>query len=259
MKNRVILNTVLLSCTAILSSCMSSAKQTWTIDSQADWEQLQQSQTNLNFENGFAEPLAKNSSYTSKIKNYKQKVKAKTITFEQSPVWDNWEASKRIAPTNLGDAPVFLQIGPQNYWMFGRYRCANAKKNFKAKTVKIDGYTTELKTTPFKNQYDAPGGLKPSKGGYHAWQSRDMKTWIHHGPVTEGFSKWVTTAEYVDGKTYIYYDYPNDMDPHLYIDNDLTDGKPGKNMGLAFADPTYGSDCAFIRDEKGNVHVIYED
>ena len=61
-----------------------------------------------------------------------------------------------------------------------------------------------------------------------------------------GFCRWTTTAEQVGGKTYIYYDFPNDQDPHLFIDGDLTDGKPGKNMGLAFADPSDGSDCAVV-------------
>jgi hypothetical protein len=86
-----------------------------------------------------------------------------------------------------------------------------------------------------------------------------MLNWVHHGPVTPGFARWTTTAEQVGGKTYIYYDFPNDQDPHLFIDDDLTDGKPGKNMGLAFADPSDGSDCAVIRDLDGKFHIIYED
>jgi len=80
-----------------------------------------------------------------------------------------------------------------------------------------------------------------------------------NGPVSEGFSRWVTTAEYVDGKLYLYYDFPNDQDPHLYIDEDLTDGIPGKNMGMAFEDPSNGSDCAIIRDLDGQFHLILED
>ena len=82
---------------------------------------------------------------------------------------------------------------------------------------------------------------------------------VHHGPVSEGFSKWVTTAEMVDGKLYLYYDFPNDQDPHLYIDEDLTDGRPGSNIGMAFNDPSHGSDCAVIRGLDGRFHVIYED
>jgi hypothetical protein len=86
-----------------------------------------------------------------------------------------------------------------------------------------------------------------------------MVNWVHHGPVTEGFSRWVTSAEYVDGKTLIYYDFPNDQDPHVYVDEDLTDGEPGKNLGLAVADPSHGSDAGFIRDLDGRMHVIIED
>ena len=77
--------------------------------------------------------------------------------------------------------------------------------------------------------------------------------------MTEAFSAWVTTAEYADGKAYIYYDFPNDQDPHVYVDEDLTDGLPGENMGMAFEDPSHGSDCTFIRDLDGTFHVIYED
>ena len=86
-----------------------------------------------------------------------------------------------------------------------------------------------------------------------------MKNWVHHGPVTPGFARWTTTAEQVGGKTYIYYDFPNDQDPHLIIDEDLTDGKPGKNMGMALNDPSHGSDCAVIRDLEGKFHIIFED
>ncbi|MEO0415891.1 MAG: hypothetical protein AAF226_13170, partial [Verrucomicrobiota bacterium] len=93
--------------------------------------------------------------------------------------------------------------------------------------------------------------------GYHAWHSEDLKEWEHLGQVTE--SKWVTTAEYADGKFYIYYDEPNDQDPHLVIDDDLHDGVMGKNMGEVFADPTHGSDCGVIRDVDGVFHMIYED
>ena len=64
-----------------------------------------------------------------------------------------------------------------------------------------------------------------------------------------GFAKWVTTAEQVDGKTFIYYDFPNDQDPHLFIDEDLTDGKPGKNMGSPSTILSDGSDRGHPRHE----------
>ncbi len=38
-----------------------------------------------------------------------------------NPLWQNWEPVSNLGPTNLADAPVFLTIGPDNYWVFGRY------------------------------------------------------------------------------------------------------------------------------------------
>ena len=92
---------------------------------------------------------------------------------------------------------MLLTVGPGNYWMFGRYgnnkpkakRGEQAKRlaKFTPQEAKLEGFDMPLQTTRFPNQYNAPGGLNPGKGGYHAWQSRDMKNWVHHGPVTEGF------------------------------------------------------------------------
>ena len=230
----------------------------WSVDTQNEWQSAIADQSNLEIKDGLATPTADEASFRSVLITSDENRSAKSLTIEQSPVWDNWNPTANLGPSNLGDAPVMLTIGPGNYWMFGRYG-RSKKKDFKSETATLEGFDIPLKTTPFPNQFDAPGGLKKGLGGYHAWESRDMKSWVHHGPVSEAFSSWVTTAEYADGKLYLYYDYPNDQDPHLYIDDDLTDGVPGENHGMAFKDPSHGSDCAFIRDLQGNFHVIYED
>ncbi len=100
--------------------------------------------------------------------------------------------------------------------------------------------------------------LNASSGGgpYHAWHSTDMKNWTAH-PNAVGVD-WVTTAEYADGTFYIYYDEPNDEDPHLVLDDDLTDEK-NRNVGEVFADPSHGSDSGVFRAEDGSFHLIYED
>lgn len=241
------------------SVSIKAAWSSYVIDSQEDWLQAAADHSNLEIKDGSAVPTAANSTFRSVLLSSDDKRSVKSLSIDQSPVWHNWEPIPNIGPSNLGDAPVMLNLGPGNYWMFGRYGSGGRRKGFKAEVAEFAGFEVPLVTTPFKNQYDAAGGLKKGLGGYHAWQSKDMINWVHHGPVTEGFSSWVTTAEYADGKLYIYYDYPNDQDPHLYIDEDLTDGIPGKNMGMAFEDPSHGSDCAFIRDLQGNFHVIYED
>ena len=193
-----------------------------------------------------------------RLKASKKKDRLDLWFYRNPPVWHNWEKIPKIGPSNLSDAPVFLVKGNKDYWLFGRYR-SKGTKSFVAKEAKLTGFTIPLKTTKYKNQFDAPGSLKPKLGGYHAWQSRDMIHWVHHGSITHKFARWVTTAEQINNKTYIYYDFPNDQDPHLFIDTDLTDGKPGKNMGIAFNDPTDDSDCTVIRDLKGNFHLFYED
>ena len=246
----------------------------WTIDSANEWEQSIESSDGVVVADGVASPTERVATITTKINSTSKKRSARSLLVNQSPIWQNWNPIENLGPANLGDAPVLLTVGPDNYWMFGRYlgarpvqktaRQKNGQKAkpapaFKAESATLAGFDMELLTTPFPNQYDAPGGLKTKTGGYHAWQSRDMKNWVHHGPVTDGFAKWTTSAEWVDGKAHIYYDFPNDQDPHVYVDDDLFDGVPGKNMGIAVRDPSHGSDAGFIRDLDGNMHVIIED
>ncbi|MEX2580788.1 MAG: hypothetical protein WD342_17145 [Verrucomicrobiales bacterium] len=242
---------------------LSPAESTWLVDSQEEWEENTAASEGIALQDGTAAPTAKSGTLTTVVKSFPDKRSAKTLVLNQSPVWQNWRPVDNVGPSNLQDAPVLLSLGPDNYWIFGRHGKAKGKgkdkPDFQPEAATLEGFDLPLKTTPFPHQYDAPGGLEPGKGGYHAWQSRDMVDWVHHGPVTEDFSRWVTTAEYVDGKAYIYYDYPNDQNPHLYIDDDLEDGRPGKNMGMAFDDPSHGSDCGVIRDAEGKFHLIYED
>lgn len=233
----------------------------WIIDSQEDWQANVDDKSNVKITEGKVVPTATEATFQSSIKKFSKKQSLKSISFSQSPEWLNWEPVSNVGPTNLGDAPVALQLGDGNYWMFGRYGKSESQNDgtFQSESATLEGFDVPLKTTPFKNQFDALGGLKESKGGYHAWQSKDMINWVHHGSVSEHFSIWMTTAEYANGKVYLYYDFPNDQDPHVYVDEDLTDGVPGKNMGMAFNDPTHGSDCAVIRDIDGKFHIIAED
>ncbi|MGM0573907.1 MAG: hypothetical protein ACQESL_09170 [Bacteroidota bacterium] len=240
----------------------SSLADDWIIDSQEDWQAHAAQIINLEITEGRVVPTATEATFLSSVKKFSKKRSVSSITISQSPEWLNWSPVSNIGPSSLdlGCAPVALQLGDGNYWMFGENFKSESQieETFQSEDTTLEGFDMPLKTTPFPNEYNAPGGLKKGLGGYQAWQSRDMVNWVHHGPVTEKFSKWVTTAEYVDGKAYIYYDYPNDQDPHLYIDDDLTDGKPGKNMGMTFKDPSHGSDCGVIRDLEGNFHLILE-
>lgn len=235
---------------ALFTGPLQAAPQSWIVDSQADWTQTEASSTNISLADGFAEPTSDTASFQSTIKTYAQKRKARYITFAQSPVWDNWTQITDISPTGSRNAPVFVSVADNDYW-----------------------YLAELRNAGH---------------GYHAWHSTDMINWTHHGIISDTDSKWVTSAEYVPdppvsskekqllssnalsikvssatkpttGKFYITYDKPNDEDPHLLIDSDLTDGLIGQDMGMVLSDPSYGSDNALFRDDDGSFHIIYED
>ncbi len=216
----------------------------WTVSSESDWQKATEWSKNLVFENGLVIPkntkasssrrsVKKTSfSFQSTIKYFDRKRKATAITFKQSDAWENWTEVPHVGPSHTGDAPVFLAVEDGEYWYFARYH---------------------------RSQEQARKNKENEVGGYDVWHSTDMKNWTHYGPVSDWVSRWVTTAEYVDGKFYIYYDNPNDEDPHLIIDSDLTDGKMGENIGMVFQDPSHGSDCAILRDRDGWFHLIYED
>ena len=233
----------------------------WVIESQDEWQANLAIKENISIEKGMLTPTANSSTYHSTLKSFLKKRKPTTITISQSPTWQNWNPTAHIGPINLQDAPIALSLGPENYWLFGRYGTSKKTKHpstFTSESRTVEGFDIPLTTTPYKNQYNSPTGLNTSLGGYHAWQSRDMKTWVHHGSVSDKEAKWMTTAEQVGNKTYFYYDFPNDQDPHLIIDSDLTDGKIGKKMGIAFKDPSHCSDSAIIRDLEGKFHLILE-
>ncbi|MFT5906773.1 MAG: hypothetical protein ACI9E1_002385 [Cryomorphaceae bacterium] len=250
-------------------SAVQADEKDWKIESQKDWGNQIESSTGATIEKGMVSPKEKTATVLTKIQSFDSKRSVNALTITQSPIWQNWNPIDNLGPSNLNDAPVLLTMGPKNYWMFGLYGSGQPKgkkgkkskspAEFTAEEGKLEGFDVPLQTTRFPNQFNAPGGLKPSKGGYHAWQSRDMKNWVHHGPVTERFSRWVTSAEMIDGKALIYYDFPNDQDPHVYVDSDLTDGEPGENKGLVVNDPSHGSDAGFIRGLDGRMHVIIED
>ncbi|CAA6677765.1 MULTISPECIES: hypothetical protein [unclassified Lentimonas] len=239
-----------------LTPLFASASE-WVIDTQDDWEANVANQSSLEIKDGLATPTAKTATFQSALKTFDEKRSAKSITIDQSTAWLNWSPVGQIGPGNVGDAPVFLRMGPDNYWLFGRYKRSENSKPVAA--AELEGFDIPLMSTKIPNLFVAPGGLKGKPGGYYGWQSRDMVNWVFHGAATPPQAGLVTTAELVDGNAYFYYDFPNDEDPHLVIDSDLTDGEPGEGMGLAFLDPSHGSDCAVIRDLDGNFHMILED
>ncbi len=197
---------------------------TWVVDTDQQWRSAGANLSEIELTAGGAKSNQAQSHYSSRIKRFDSQREPKSITFTQTNAWDNWTEIPNVGDPDMEDAPVFIPVKKGDYWLLGR------KRKFKG----------------------------PTNGGYHAWHSSDMKTWTHHGPVSGYRERWMTTAEYVDGTFYLYYDHPNDEDPHLILDRDLTDGKMGEDKGMVFNDPSHGSDCAIFRDEDGSFNLIYE-
>ena len=194
----------------------------WKVKTQKEWQTVNAKSSDLEIKEGLIYPKKDAAYFSTTLKVFDKKHKLESIVLQQAPQWDNWQAIPKTTPRMANDAPVFIPVSKGDYWFLARH-----------------------------SEYSADG--------YHAWHSKDMKTWKHHGLVSSFINKWVTSAEYADGKFYIYYDKPNDEDPHLIIDKDLTDGKQGEDMGKVLNDPTHGSDMAIFRDDDGTFHLIYED
>tara|TARA_B110000908_G_scaffold6981_1_gene8714 strand:- start:6026 stop:7630 length:1605 start_codon:yes stop_codon:yes gene_type:complete len=286
-KHSLYLSTILAG--LITQSGLAQQDQSWVIDSAEEWKANQSQSSNLEFTNGLAtaKPNGQSGTYLSMLKKFKEKKSLQSVQLEQTSKWLNWKKIPNVGPKNAQDAPVFLTIKDKDYWIFARYS-GGAVNKLVVETLKIEEKIYMGKMTKAQgdaaiaklrekneqanqpklggnfadkdpNQTNGTGGTELGLGGYHAWHSNNMKTWVHHGPVSNYKSRWMTTAEYKDGEFYLYYDNPNDQDPHLIIDSDLTDGKMGKDIGLVFADPSNGSDNAVIRGEDGKFHFIYED
>ncbi|MDO5968755.1 hypothetical protein Q4Q35_02960 [Flavivirga aquimarina] len=257
-RNKILSALILLVCIACTSKSGGDNDSIWKIKSQEEMIENILSSEDMEINEGLLFPKNESGKITTKIKHFTEKRAAQKLQIVQSPIWENWTETSELGTPNMADAPIFLRKSPGNYWIFSRNN-SEPNTTFVAKDTTLNGFSVPLKTTPISNQFNASGGLEDGLGGYHAWQSHDMVNWVHHGSVSDAEGKWMTTAEQVGDKTYLYYDFPNDQDPHLIIDEDLTDGKMGKKMGIAFKDPSDGSDAAIIRDLEGNFHLILED
>jgi hypothetical protein len=205
----------------ILSGCGVN-QNSHIVNTQEDWQNFEDTSANLKIESGKLKLTGTSATFSSTITKFTGKKSFESIIIKQDPTWNTWQAISKVTPAEAEDAPIFVPVGAGDYWFLARF-------------------------------------AGDAKNGYHAWHSKDMRSWKHYGPISSAVNRWVTSAEYLDGKFYIYFDKPNDEDPHLIIDSDLTDGKQGQVIGKVLDDPTHGSDMAIFRDDDGTFHIIYED
>lgn len=209
-------------------STFSSSQKLWQISTQEEWSSAVAKNDDIDIKGGQVSSLRDTVVIALKLKPFKTAHSLSSIRLTQSPQWNNWQPIAKVTPAEAVDAPVFIPVSDRNYWLLARH-----------KSFDLDGY--------------------------HAWHSFDMQTWQHQGSVTSLPHRWVTSAEYVDGKFYIYFDYPNDEDPHLIIDEDLTDEKPGfvrvvettpAQLEFKELSPGYGFQLEFRMGKQHNVSPV---
>ncbi len=252
-----------------------------TLNDQNLWERYVTHRDGVTIQDGELQSERENASFTVKLTREQFSTQQCKVQLKQSAEWKNWRAAKLYQP-NMANAPVAISTGPHEHWLLAQFKSneslldnykrsvSRAKsqgravpvspyplEGFKPQEAVLEGYDEPLLTTPFPHMYQATrAGADYTRPGYHAWHSRDMVNWVHYGLVAPNGT--TTTAEYANGQFYIYYDNPNDRDPHVIIDADLRDGRIGNNLGMAFDAPWGGSDIGVIRDLEGNFHMISE-
>ena len=115
------MNTLTLSLVASLLIGIEPQGADWMIDSADDWTRSIKSVQGASLVDGTVSPDEKTAMVVTKLYASDVKRSVRSLTVTQSPLWQNWNPIENLGPVNLGDAPVLLTVGPDNYWMFGRY------------------------------------------------------------------------------------------------------------------------------------------
>ena len=102
----------------LLVTAPPAVAESWVVESQDDWTAARGAADNVELTDGFAKPKADNASFQSVVKTFSKKRKLSSVVFEQSPVWDNWEAIDDVTPSGAGNAYVFLPVAPGDYYFF---------------------------------------------------------------------------------------------------------------------------------------------
>ncbi|MGJ8658190.1 MAG: hypothetical protein ACSHX6_17230 [Akkermansiaceae bacterium] len=139
-------------------------EDSWIIDSQEEWKNATADQSNLELKDGLAIPTAEKATFQSALKSFEKKRSAKSITLKQSTAWLNWSPIPNIGPKEAGNAPIFLRMGEDNYWLFGNYK--KSKNSTPLESATLKGFDTPLMSTKNPHHFIAPGGVNPKKGGY---------------------------------------------------------------------------------------------
>ena len=122
-------------CLPLLASA--ADENSWTVEGIDAWNAAIESSDGIAVDDAGLSPSSKSGTILTKLQKFDGKRSAKSLTIAQSSIWQNWNPIENLGPSNLADAPVLLTMGPDNYWMFGRYGGGQPrrKKGEKAKPL----------------------------------------------------------------------------------------------------------------------------
>ena len=89
----------------------------WVVNTQSEWQAAKAKATGLEITDGCAEPNAPGATFQSIVRGFTEMKRPRTITFKQSPVWDNWKQIDDITPEGLANALVFIPVKPGDYYL----------------------------------------------------------------------------------------------------------------------------------------------
>ena len=219
----------------------------WNIDTVDEWGiAIDRDNSNYLVSDGFAISSANNSVFQSRVQSFETKQTFQDMLIQQSKEWN------AIKWTDTNDD---ISPGANNAMVF---------------------------VTPGEDDYIV---IDRINGQYFIYHSTDLVDWERKGVIGAGY-RWVTTAEYHDGRLFIYHDDENDHDPSLvtvdYVagsgeffdangvltgpsdtiavtDYGVVLDKPEITVDGTVYQLAGGSDNAIFRDPAdGQFHMIYE-
>ena len=173
----------------------------------------------------------KTATVRTKLGKFDAKRSATTLTITQSPIWQNWIPIENLGPSNLRDAPVLADDGDRTTTGCSAATAAENRAGRKARRRPPQPAVRAPRLPPWMastcpapddsvsepvqcsrrtqaRQGRIPRLAEPRHDQLGAPRSGDRRDSRNGSPA----------RSMIDGVAHIYYDFPNDQDPHVYVD-----------------------------------------
>ena len=108
---------------ALFLAQLALGEEFWSIQTVDEWKAAIESSEGVTIEKGVASPICEGRFPPNQIEGLQGRSARPNRLPSSSPRFGKTgKRSRVIGPKNLRDAPVFLTMGPGDYWMFGQVR-----------------------------------------------------------------------------------------------------------------------------------------